>query len=880
MTTSQPDDAVRQALADRYAVERELGRGGMATVYLAEDLKHRRRVAVKVLHQDLAQAVGADRFLREIEIAASLRHPHILPLYDSGQARVPTAPAVPAVLYYVMPYVEGETLRSRLDRERQLPIEDALRISREVADALSYAHAHGVVHRDIKPENILLEAGHAVVADFGIAKAVAAAGSATALTATGMSVGTPSYMSPEQAAGDPGLDGRSDLYSLGCVLYEMLAGQPPFSGPTVESLVRQHMVTPPPPVTQFRPAVPAAVADAVARALAKNPADRFNPVGQFATALADVSHPTQGSDTVPRPRRTPHTGLIAAAAAGALLLAAAAWIGLRPEPVADDRSIAVLPFAQLGDTASALALGMHAEIVTQLTRTPGLRVASRSSSLEYRGSDKRERDIAAELRVATLLTGSMQQAGDQVRFTLALSDPAAGRQLWAESYDRRLTAENIFAIQAEVAREVAMAMQVQLSPAQEAELARPQTSDLAALERYYRGMASWEDRSPFTDTTTVRFLEEAVRQDSAFAAAWGLLAQARAWLVRTGATTDTLPARHAVDRVRALAPGTLDAHLARGYYLYYAQADFPGALDELTAADRIVPNSSELMLARSLLLRRLGRFEESLALELRAAELDPRNLRIAIDIADTYRFLHRYAESERAVDRMLALAPGSAAALLAKTRLLYVGLGDTARASAFAAQASPRLREAVAMTVQMLAAHYRRDAAAVFRALDTMPSFGNQMQNAPAEAIRALHLAAAGDRAGAHAAAGRLLRSADSASAERRAQGPRDPFANRALAEMFGALALALRGDSAAAIARAEAAARAFPPERDAIEGPGLQRWLAAVYAHAGRRREAVALLRHLLVAPSNLGPGELRLDLLWDPLRGEGEFEALARGV
>src|SRR2546426_2416332 len=244
---------IQAALAKRYAIQRELGHGGMAVVFYAEDRKHHRPVAVKVLRPELGAVIGSERFLREIEIAAQLTHPHILPLYDSG--------AAVGLLYYVMPYVEGESLRDRLEREKQLPLDDALQIAREVADALSFAHSYGVVHRDIKPENILLEAGHAVVSDFGIARALTAAG-ARRITQTGIALGTPAYMSPEQAAADTELDGRSDVYSLGCVLYEMLAGQPPFTGPTVESVVHQHLTAAPPPVTALRPTVPTEVTGA------------------------------------------------------------------------------------------------------------------------------------------------------------------------------------------------------------------------------------------------------------------------------------------------------------------------------------------------------------------------------------------------------------------------------------------------------------------------------------------------------------------------------------------------------------------------------------------------------------------------------------------
>ncbi len=335
-------DRLKSALASSYAIERELGQGGMATVYLAEDLKHRRKVAVKVLKPELAAAVGHERFLREITTTANLRHPHILPLYDSGEAD--------GFLYYVMPYVEGESLQTRLAREKQLPLDDALQIAREVADALSYAHAHDVVHRDIKPDNIMLESGHAVVADFGIARALDAAGG-DALTQTGLAVGTPVYMSPEQASGDE-VDGRSDLYALGCVLYEMLGGQPPFTGATAESLVHQHVMVEPPPITNLRPAVPAPVVATLSRALAKAPADRFNPVGMFASALApDVA--TASHQALPAASSSNRWVWLAVGSV-ALAAALAAGFFLRgsgtapPGAVPGERSVAVLPFDNIG----------------------------------------------------------------------------------------------------------------------------------------------------------------------------------------------------------------------------------------------------------------------------------------------------------------------------------------------------------------------------------------------------------------------------------------------------------------------------------------------------------------------------------------------------
>jgi formylglycine-generating enzyme required for sulfatase activity/dienelactone hydrolase len=340
-------ERVAAALAGRYTVGGELGRGGMATVYLGHDPKHDRPVAIKVLHPEIAAALGTERFLQEIRIAARLTHPHILPLHDSGEAA--------GLLFYVMPFVDGESLRTRLARERQLPVAEAVRITCEVADALSYAHTHQVVHRDIKPENILLEAGHAVVADFGIARAIGAAGGQT-LTATGIAVGTPAYMSPEQAAASGAeLDGRSDLYSLGCVLYEMLAGQPPFTGPTVDAVVRQHMATPAPSLERTRPPVPAHVSRAVARALAKDPAHRFADTRAFAAALGPAA---------PAARRTRHRGLrLAVAMVIALLLvavfrrpAAVLWARYRVLPSLQSRVAA-------GDWETAYRLAQRVDAI-------------------------------------------------------------------------------------------------------------------------------------------------------------------------------------------------------------------------------------------------------------------------------------------------------------------------------------------------------------------------------------------------------------------------------------------------------------------------------------------------------------------------------------
>ncbi len=352
-------ERVRTSLAGRYTIERELGRGGMATVYLARDLKHDRPVALKVLRPELALTLGADRFLREIQVTAHLTHPNILPLLDSGRAD--------EFLYYVTPYVEGESLRSRLNREKRLPVDEALRLATEVAGALDYAHRHQIVHRDIKPENILLEDGQAVVADFGIARAIHAA-EGERLTETGLAVGTAAYMSPEQAAGERDVDGRSDMYSLGCVLYEMLAGEPPFTGPTAQAVLAKRFAEPVPHVRTLRDTVPDAVERALQRALARAPVDRFATAAQLASALVGVSAPSAAA------KRSWHVPAVAAGAV--VVLAALAWMikqrVVSPTILGD--AAAVLPFRVAGPDSSVWREGLVDLLSINLDGVSGLRV--------------------------------------------------------------------------------------------------------------------------------------------------------------------------------------------------------------------------------------------------------------------------------------------------------------------------------------------------------------------------------------------------------------------------------------------------------------------------------------------------------------------------
>jgi len=440
-TVNDLQNRLTAALAPRYAVERELGRGGMATVFLARDLARDRDVALKVLHPDLSMAVGADRFRREIDIAARLDHPHILSLWDSGEAA--------GSLYYVMPYLRGESLRARIDRERQLPVDESIQLACEVAEALSYAHAQDVVHRDIKPENIMLEDGHAVVADFGIARAVSASGEQK-LTQTGVTLGTPTYMSPEQAFAEKAIDGRSDVYSLGCVLFEMLAGQPPFSGPNAQAIMARHTMEQVPSITIVRQTVPDYVEDAIFRALAKSRADRFTTADELIVALR-APGPRTG------PRRTQRLGAVERrhrkvrrmvySAAAAVPLLTAGWAGwhfyLRPSPVGAAppnaaettlavRKVAVLYFDDLssGATLGPVADGLTEGLIDQLADVKQLDVTSRNGVAPYRGRDVEPDSIARALGVGTLVRGSVELGREgSYQVTVRLVDAATGVDL-------------------------------------------------------------------------------------------------------------------------------------------------------------------------------------------------------------------------------------------------------------------------------------------------------------------------------------------------------------------------------------------------------------------------------------------------------------------
>ncbi|MFV1988758.1 MAG: protein kinase, partial [Gemmatimonadota bacterium] len=449
-------DNLTAALADRYQIEREIGQGGMATVYLAKDLKHERQVAVKVLRPELAAAIGAERFLAEIKTTANLQHPHIVPLFDSGEAG--------GFLYYVMPYIEGASLRDRLDDEQQLPIDEALEIARVVGSALDFAHARDVVHRDIKPENILFQDGVASVADFGIALAANSTGG-DRLTEAGVSLGTPAYMSPEQIAGERDLDHRSDVYSLACVTYEMLAGDPPFVASRPLAIFAKHMTDLAPPVTTARPGVSPTAAAALAKALSKAAADRPKSAGAFAEALRSGDAPSHAAPP----------------------------------------SIVVLPFANLSADADNeyFSDGLTDEIITDLSAVQALRVISSSSARMLKETTKSVRQIGAELSCGYALEGAVRRSGDSIRITAKLVEVDTDTQLWTGKYGGTL--DDVFEIQESVSREIVDALQVRLSPKEEEAIAARPIEDVRAQECYLKARTALWSFIP-------EGLEEGVRQ--------------------------------------------------------------------------------------------------------------------------------------------------------------------------------------------------------------------------------------------------------------------------------------------------------------------------------------------------------------------------------
>ena len=678
--TTDPRSTLSEALSDRYTVERELGRGGMAVVYLAQDRRHGRPVALKVLNPELAHALGSERFEREIHVAARLQHPHILTVLDSGDAA--------GHLWFTMPFVEGESLRNRLARESQLPVEEAVRIAREAADALDYAHRHGIVHRDIKPDNILLSDGHALVADFGIARALKAGGEH--LTATGASIGTAAYMSPEQAAGEREVDARSDIYSLAIVLYEMLAGATPFDAPTPQATIARRFTEDPAPVRRHRSSVPEHIERALQQALARTAADRFTTARAFADALnagpvasttvvtpvaTPVASAVAGSSSaLARVRRTPaYLALVVGLLIGVGALFAWSRTGSDVDPAAAMRAgsvapggvrIAVLPFENLGDSADAyFADGVTDAVRGKLAEIDGFEVIARGSSQEYGGSTKPPSQIADELGVHYLLTGTVRwvkQADGtsrvQVRPELVEIGDGAARTRWGEPFNAPLT--DVFEVQEQIAGRVSGALDLALGTSDRERLAQEPTKDLEAYNLYLQAQAI-VGRDPGSVRRVIALLELAVRRDSTFAMAWGRLASSRAALLTMStAVLDSSEVREALERAMALAPDAPTTYAARFIFAHNIERDLPQARLLLQEAVNRYPNDALFLRNLSILELNDGKVEAALAILRRVALVDPRSLQTQRLLGGVLVLAGRMDEAQAPLERALELAPG------------------------------------------------------------------------------------------------------------------------------------------------------------------------------------------------------------------------------
>ena len=663
---------LRESLAGRYDIERELGRGGMATVYLARDTQHDRAVALKVLHPELAASLGAERFQREIKLAASLQHPHILGVYDSGSAD--------GYLWFTMPFVEGESLRDRISREKQLAVPDAVRICREIALALDFAHRKGVVHRDIKPENLLLIDGQAMLADFGIARALGA-DKGESLTSTGMSIGTPAYMSPEQASGESGIDARTDIYSLGCVLYEMLTGEPPFSGPTMQAVIARVMTETPRPITAVRPSVSRQLAGAVMQAMAKTPADRPSTAGEFARLLESTATMPAAAPLMPQSRGG-RWAVIAAAAI--VVLAAGGFVALRMRKGTGPsiERIAVLPFENAGGSDDEyFADGMTDEVRSKLSTIGGLRVTARASSSQYKRSRKTPREIGKELEVQYLLTGTVRWSKangvNRVRVTPELIQVSNAESKWSQPYDTVLS--DVFAVQAAIASKVAEALNVALAPPVQAHIAEAATSNIDAYDEFLKGEQitnSLGTSDAITLANGLSHYEKAVQRDSSFVRAWSAIARSLSMMSSSAPSKEgVVRAKFAAERSMQLAPDRAESRLAMGSYLRDIALDYPGAREQYLEGLKHEPNNPDLLTGLGALERSLGKFDDALAHAKQAAQVDPRSVASARRLAGAYHDMRMYREELAAWDHALALAPTNLAMIQGKA-FGYLSLGQ------------------------------------------------------------------------------------------------------------------------------------------------------------------------------------------------------------
>ncbi len=865
-------DALRTALADRYRIERELGRGGMATVYLAEDLKHHRRVAVKVMRPELAASLGAERFLREVEIAAQLSHPNILPVFDSGESG--------GFLYYVTPYIEGESLPDRIQRERQLPVAEALRLAREVAEALSYAHARGFVHRDIKPANILLHAGHALVADFGIARAVSDGGQA--LTQTGLAIGTPQYMSPEQATASSDVDGRSDIYALGCVLYEMIAGEPPFSGPTAHAVLARALTETARPLEQTRSTIAPEVSTAVMKAMARTPADRFTTGAEMAAALLNAEDrartPADGT-TAFRIRRGLRPwqlalGVIAVLALGALGMKVLGGGSSTPAAAAI-KTVAVLPFDNLGSAEDAyFADGVVTELRDKLARLAQLTVTAAASADQYRGTTKTVPDIARELRVDQVLTGNVRWAPGsdgrrQARIATELIDGKTGAVTWRETFDADVA--NAFEVQGLIATRVARALGTLVAGKEAQSLAGRSTDNAEAYDIFLKAAAVDGD-GPTTYRQRVNLLEQVVALDPKFARAWAYLSSNLS-TIYSDVTKDTSVARRAkeaLDRVMELASDSAGAHLVAADYYRLVVHDPAAARRSIARALELDPKNLSALLTTAQFDLEEGNFQPMFEKLTTARQLNPLARGVLTRLISAQIYTGHLEEALASSKELLALEPESLNQIQTIV-FAHLAVGDSAGARAVINEVLKRV------PVAALAAHFAGYQERAYLLSEDARSLLFRMSPAAFDNDRAWWaqaLATAAYQQGDKARARAYSDSGLAVALEQVNATPNDPQLR-----VLYAVMLAYAGQSDAAIRERDQAVASitdgYPPSSVAY----VHLQAVRVDLALDRLHQAMDGLEKLLERPEYITRHTLAIDPMFTPLKGNARFERMKTG-